>query len=82
MARLLKSSRQKDDLDHQNLTQMSTIARNKLVLEHVVGARNLKDWKAQILEEIHSEQREDNQHKRTQSQSIVKRKRPIIKRIL
>ena len=40
------------------------------MLEHVIGARNLRDWKAEVLEEIHLEQRSPPKgavaaHKRT-----------------
>ena len=84
---MLKSTRQNDDLDHQGLSQMSTLARNQLVIEHVVGSRNMRDWKEKILEEIHAEQQNRKpptdlptsassstlMHKRTQSQAISRR---------
>ena len=54
LARLLKSNKLTNgDLDTDILAKESTIARNKIVLEHIVANRNMKDWKDQILTELH-----------------------------
>ena len=58
LASLLKSSKNQNDLDYQNLSKESTLARNKIVCEHVIASRNMRDWKDQVLAEIHVEQRE------------------------
>ena len=58
LARLLKTSKQQVDLDHATLAKESTIARNKIVLEHVVAERNMREWKDQILAEIHEERQQ------------------------
>lgn len=55
LSRLNKDDKQLGDLNHANLVKESTIARNKIVLEHVVAARNMREWKDQILTEIHKE---------------------------
>ena len=54
LARLLKNNKLTNaDLDVDILAKESTIARNKIVLEHIVADRNMKDWKDQVLTEIH-----------------------------
>ena len=55
LARLLKSSKQQSDLNYNSLAKESTIARNNITAEHVVASRNMRDWKDQVLAEIHKE---------------------------
>lgn len=58
LARLLQSSKKGDaSSDLKGLEQESSIARNKVMLEHVVATRNMRGWREQILEELHLEQR-------------------------
>jgi len=45
LARLLKSNKNQSDLNYRNLSKESTIARNNIVLEHVVASRNMRVWK-------------------------------------
>lgn len=59
LARLLKSNKQINDLDYYSLSQESTIARNQVMLEHVVATRNMRDWRDQVLSELHDEARKD-----------------------
>ena len=42
---MLKSTKNQNDLDYQNLSKESTLARNKIVCEHVIASRNMRDWK-------------------------------------
>ena len=42
------------------------------MLEHVVAARNMREWKDQVCTEIHKE-RQDDQRRKAKSQAITKR---------
>ena len=60
LARLLKSSKQLNDLNYNNLAKESTIARNNITAEHIVASRNMREWKDQVLAELHKEKRQDS----------------------
>ena len=55
VARLLQVNKRQSDHEFSNLRQDSYHARNKVVLEHIVYQRNLKDWRDQVLSELHEE---------------------------
>ena len=57
LARLMKTTHQHGHLDYGTMAKESTIARNKIMLEHVMQERNMRGWKDEILAEIHQEQR-------------------------
>lgn len=60
VARLLavnKRHMHNDVCSDSNLWHESTIARNKVVLEHVMAERNLRDWRNKVLSELHEESR-------------------------
>ena len=72
LARLLKSTKQLSDLNYNSLSKESTIARNKIMAEHVVAGRNMREWKFSVLAEIHDEKRREvpaqhQAHRKTQS---------------
>mmetsp|Transcript_51 Transcript_51/g.50 ORF Transcript_51/g.50 Transcript_51/m.50 type:complete len:91 (-) Transcript_51:72-344(-) len=56
VARLLQVNKRQNEMS-SNLQVDSNIARNKVVLEHIVYKRNLKEWRDQVLSELHEEQR-------------------------
>ena len=53
LARLFQSNKKQNNLDFQGLEQESNHARNKIVLEHVVASRNMREWRNQVMEELH-----------------------------
>ena len=57
VARLLQVNKRQNIDEFSNLRQDSNNARNKVVLEHIIAQRNLKDWRDQVLSELHEEQR-------------------------
>ena len=63
------------------------MARNKVVLESVMAERNLRDWKDEILSEIHNEQRVASQQmkhedrRKTKSMALSRRSMQLTKRI-
>jgi hypothetical protein len=48
-------------INHQQLSKDSAICRNKIVLEHVVASRNMREWRDQAMAELHQERRETEQ---------------------
>ena len=56
LARLVQTNRKKDH-SFDNLSTQSKIARNQVMLEHVMATRDMRQWKDQILSELHAEQR-------------------------
>ena len=57
VARLLQTNKRSEDLDFSRLQEESTLARNKVLLEHVMARRNLRNWRDQVLTELHEEKR-------------------------
>lgn len=39
------------------MAKESTIARNRIVTEHIIAARNMREWRDQAAFEIHDERR-------------------------
>ena len=66
---LLQKKKQPNDLDYQNLSKESTMARNHVVLEHVIAQRNMRKWKDLVLQEIHDDFKTLDSKMKSKSQS-------------